>query len=404
MLNALPGWALLLLGAGIAGLLTYLLTFGIIALCRKLGWVEPIVPGKIHTEPKPRVGGLAIYLSFLVISLLLYAPLLASEQGQTEIIFGQTYPKELVIYSLFLLASLLIVVVHVYDDIKGLKALPKLIAQSVAVLIMLGPGLERFHGVLFFGVNNPLVAAGNIDNPALPWYAQSELTLFIREPVVSWLAIPAVLFTWFWFTGMMNAVNWIDGMDGLAGGIVAITGLFITVISWIMNQQTIAVLAAIFTGAVAGFLPHNWKPAKIIMGDSGSQFLGLALAMLSVMGGVKFALVLMILGIPILDVALVVLHRIRRGQHPMQRDLLPLHARQTHIQYRLLFGGLDARQVCYVLYGVTFTLGVLALILPHIYKIVGFALVGIVMFSLLAWSRYLQDQREARTQPESLGS
>ncbi len=258
-----------------------------------------------------------------------------------------------------------------------MKPLPKLIAQTVAVLILLGPGLHAFHGVLFFGIHNPFVHGSAAYNPALPWYRQPTLTLFIREPVVSWLAIPAVLFTWFWIVGMMNAINFIDGLDGLAAGIVAITGLFITIISWSLQQYSIALLAAIFTGAVAGFLPHNWNPARIIMGDSGA----------------KFALILMLLGIPILDVALVMIHRIMRGQHPMQRDLLPLHARFTHLHYRLLFGGLNPRQVCLVLYAATCTLGILALALPSFYKFVGILLVEGIMVGLLRWSAYLQKRK-----------
>lgn len=393
-LPALPSGIVLALGGVVAFLLTYILTFGVIAVCHKRGWVEPIKEGKIHTRPLARIGGVGIYIAFLLASLTLYAPFLMANHPQMEQIFGHAIPKELVIYALFVVASLLIVIVHVYDDIKGLKPLPKLLAQTVAVLILLGPGLHAFHGVLFFGVNNPFVGDNAVANPALPWYQQPELTLFIHKPEVSWLAVPAVLFTWFWFAGMMNAINFIDGLDGLAAGISAIVGLFIAIISWKLGQYSIAVLAAIFTGATAGFIPHNWNPSKIIMGDSGSQFLGIALAMLAIMGGAKFALVLMILGIPILDIALVALNRVRRGQHPMQRDMLPLHARQTHIQYRLLFGGLNARQVCYLLYGITATLGLLALSMPRIYKFIGFGIVGLVMLSLLWWSTRLQDKRE----------
>jgi len=275
-----------------------------------------------------------------------------------------------------------------------------LIAQTCAVLIIMGPGLHIFHGVLFFGVNNPFVQGGIGCDPALPWYQQPVLTLFICQPDVTWLAIPAVLFTWFWISGMMNAINFIDGLDGLAGGIVAIVGLFIVIISWQLGQYSIAILSAIFTGAVAGFLPHNWNPAKIIMGDTGSQFLGMALAVLAVMGGAKFALILMILGIPILDIAWVMFNRLRRGQNPMKSDILQLHYRKTHLHYRLLFGGLNARQICYVLYSVTFIFGSLALGLPRIYKFVGFALVGVVMASLLFWSSRLQNKREKEKQQE----
>ncbi len=394
LFSALPNTLLLLLGGISAFLLTYLFTFGVIYLCRKLGFLDAVEERKVHKKPVPRLGGVAIFAAFLVISLIFYAPSLTLQEAHIEIIFGHAYPKELVIYILFLLASILIVAVHAYDDVRGLKPLPKLIAQTCAVLLLLGPGFHAFHGVLFFGVNNPFVHGTPPQNPA--WYQQPELTLFIHHADVSLLAIPAVLFTWFWIVGMMNTINFIDGLDGLATGIVAITGLFITVISWAMGQNSIAILSTIFTGAVAGFLPHNWSPAKIIMGDSGSQFLGIALAVFAVMGGAKFALILMILGIPILDIAWVMVNRMRRGQHPMKFDILYLHYRHTHLHYRLLFGGLNARQICYILYGVTFIFGLLALELPHLYKFAGFALVGVTMMALLMWSTQLQKRHQKK--------
>lgn len=120
----------------------------------------------------------------------------------------------------------------------------------------------------------------------------------------------------------------------------------------------------------------------------------LCLAVLAVIGGAKFALILMILGIPILDIAWVAVNRIRRGQNPMKFDILHLHYRKTHLHYRLLFGGLDARQICAVLYSVTCIFGLLALELPRVYKFVGFALVGIVMVALLWWSTQLQNKKE----------
>lgn len=383
LLLQVPPGIRLLLGGIIAFGLTYLLTFGVIAYSKKMGWVEKPTPGKIHTVTRPRLGGVGIFVAFLIVSLVFYTPTLSAGHPPVEKIFGQYYPKELVVYALFILASILTVVVNVYDDIRGMKPLPKLIAQTVAVLILLGPGFHVFHGVLFFGVHNP--------------FGSGELTLFIHEPVVSLLTIPAVIFTWFWITGMMNAVNWLDGLDGLAAGIVAITGLFITIISFMLHQYTIATLSAIFTGAVAGFLPHNWNPARIIMGDSGSQFLGIALAVLSVMGGAKFALMLMVLGIPILDTAFVIGHRLLRGQSPLQRDELPLYKRATHLHYRLLYGGLSVHQVCLVFYGVTFLFGFFALSLPPLDKFLGFAAVGVAMAFLLIWSNRLLDKTRTGT-------
>ncbi len=173
-------------------------------------------------------------------------------------------------------------IVHAYDDILGLGPWPKLIAQTMAVIIILGPWIDgTFHGILLFTFNNPF----GVEHftPNLPWYREPTLFLVVQNSDIALAAIPAILFTWFWTVGMMNTVNWIDGMDGLATGVVGITALFITLISFMLQQYSIAVLSAIFTGAVFGFLPHNWNPAKIFMGDTGSMFLGLALAVLSLL-------------------------------------------------------------------------------------------------------------------------
>lgn len=363
----------LLLGGVCAFILAYLFTFVVIALSRRAGWLDMPAERRVHKLPVPRLGGVAIFLSFVVTSATLYVTIYGLQQ------------KEVVTYWLFLLASFLIVAVHAYDDVKGLKPLPKLIAQTLSVLIILGPFNGKFNGVLLFGFSNPFRAAAPFHG-AIPWYRQPELTLFIHHPDITWLAIPAVLFTWFWMVGMMNTVNFIDGLDGLATGVVAITGVFITIISWMLGQQSIAILAAIFTGATLGFLPHNWNPAKIFMGDTGSQFLGLGLAVLSIIGGAKIALALMVLGIPILDVAVVAINRIRRGQHPLHYD-------KTHLHHRFLATGLSVRQICYVMYGLTILFGILALDLPRIYKPIGLLLVGLTMAGLIVWMDYRQRKR-----------
>jgi len=360
-----------LMGGAVAFLVTYLLTFGVIAWCRRAGWLDrPTVERRrLHKKAVPRLGGVAMFLSFVLVSLVVYATNLSQDVQQGD---------ELVRYWLLLAACTLIVIVHTYDDIKGLKPLPKLIAQTVAVVIVLGPFAGHFHGTFFFGFSNPFFHHNN-----LPWYSESILTLFIHNTAITWLAIPAILLTWFWIAGMMNTVNLIDGSDGLATGVVGLTGLFITIISWTLDQYSIAILSAIFTGAVLGFLPHNWHPAKVFMGDSGSQFLGLGLAVLSIIGGAKVALALMLLGIPILDVAVVMIGRIRRGQSPLHFDL-------NHLHHRLLATGLTVQQICYVFYSFTFLFGVLALFLSRIYKLLGLGLVGITMIALFIWIDYRQ--------------
>ena len=380
------GVVALLIGGVSAFLLAYVLTFGVRACSYKLGWLDQPSPRRVHTKAVPRLGGIAIFLAFVIASLLFYAPGLPDPKAQNN---------EIVIYWLLIAAATLIVLVHAYDDIRGLKPLPKLIAQTIAVLIILGPWDGVFHGILLFTFNNPFGAIHMSAN--LPWYRQPTFLLFLppatisQLPAIGFTAIPAVLLTWFWTAGMMNTVNWIDGMDGLAAGVVGITGLFITLISFMLGQQSIAVLAAIFTGATFGFLPHNWHPARIFMGDSGAMFLGLGLAVLSIMGGAKLALALMVLGVPILDVAIVIINRIRRGQSPTHYD-------KTHLHHRLMATGLSVRQICYVIYSLAIMFGLLALGLSgihnaHLYKFIGLGLVGITMAVLIIWIDYRQRQR-----------
>ncbi len=379
---------LLFVGGTCAFLLSYVFILGIVVFFRKTGWVRPAEPSR-SPDRVPRLGGLGIYLAFVLASLVFYI----HDPNLSQ--------KEKAIYWLFLIGSALIVLVHAYDDVKPLKPLPKLFAQTLAVIIIMGPFINnmgpffhgsqanwlngQFNGVLLFGFSNPFQTV-QVMTPGLPWYQQPVITLFIHSPDISWLVIPAVLFTWFWMVGMMNTVNLIDGVDGLAGGVVAITGICITLISWRLEQYTIATLAAIFTGATLGFLLHNWHPSRIIMGDSGSQFLGIGLAVLSIMGGAKLALALMVLGIPILDVAVVMINRVRRGQSPLHYDT-------THLHHRLKATGLSPRQICYLFYAFTAFFGILALNLVPIYKLVGIALVIVTMVVVIMWIDYRQRQR-----------
>lgn len=391
LLPPLPvsGLAMLIIGGAAAFLLVYLLAFGVKALCFKLGWLDYPEERRVHTRPTPRLGGVAIFLGFVIASLFLYPP------GSSN---------EAIIYWLLLAAATLIVVVHAIDDVIGLKPLPKIIAQTAAALLMLGTWNGMFNGVLLFSFNNPFGRAHAA--PDLPWFLQPTIYLFIHplSPIahaaITLAAIPAVLLTWFWIVGMMNTVNWVDGMDGLAAGVVAIAGLFITLISFMLGQESIAILCAIFTGATLGFLPHNWNPAKIFMGDSGAMFLGLVLAVLSIMGGAKLASALMILGVPVLDVAQVIINRIRRGQRPWLYD-------KSHLQHRLMATGLSVRQICYVLYGFSFIFGLLAFLLSgvqtngHLLKFLGIGVVALAMVGLIVWIDYRQRQRGVRIRLDS---
>jgi len=385
--QSLSDLLLLLFGGATAFLLSYVLMFGVRSLSREMNLIRPVEPER-KQDRRVRLGGVAIYLAFVVASLIFYI------NNSALYVSHNQYHDEATMYWLFLAASAVVVLVNAYDDVRPLKPLSKLLAQSVAVIIMMGPFIDGlFHGVLLFGFSNPFQASQY--SSVLPWYQQAIVTIFINRPEISLLAIPAILFTWFWMVGMMNTVNWIDGSDGLAGGVVAITGVFIAIISWRMEQDTIAILSAVFTGAVLGFLPHNWNPAKILMGDSGSHFLGLGLAVLSIIGGAKVALALMVMGLPIVNIAVVIINRIRQGRRPWQYDA-------THLHDRLRIAGFNPRQICYVFYALTTIFGILALYLFHFYKLIGIALVVLTMAALIVWIDHRQQKRGAPVnQPDS---
>src|SRR6266852_944429 len=358
----------LLVGGATAFVLALALTFAVRAFCYKVGWLDRPAARRVHKKAVPRLGGVAMFLSFVVVAILFYAP------------GAKSNPTEISIFWLLIVASTFIVIVHTFDDIIGLKPRTKLIAQTIAAIIVMGPWIPTFRGVLLYTFSNPFY------HLPLPFFHEPNIFLFMQHADFSLLAIPAVLLTWFWTVGMMNTVNLIDGLDGLATGVVGITALFITITSFIQGQQSIAILAAIFTGAVFGFLPLNWNPATIFMGDGGSMFLGLGLAVLSIMGGAKLALALMVLGLPILDLAVVAINRIRRGQSP-------LHYEKTHLHYRMMATGLSVKQICLLFYGLTLMFGLLALNLSRIYKFVGLGLVGLTMLVLIIWIDYRQRQQ-----------
>ena len=304
------------LGFALAAALTCGFSLIVAAVCRRLRIFDQPAPRRVHTHPVPRLGGLAIFLSFVVVSLLLYHPANGYEAH---------------VYAGLLGAAVLVVAVMAYDDIRGLPPLPRLGVQTLAAGIAMFPAA---HGTLIEVIHNPLVAAD---------HSRTFLPLVIAIP-----------FTWFWIVGMMNTINWVDGLDGLAGGVVTITALVMAAISWLLGQHTTALLCAVLAGATLGFLPLNWHPARLFMGDSGAMFLGLALAVLANVGGAKLATMLLLLGLPILDTARVIVRRVRHGHSP-------LHFDRSHLHHRLLSGGLSQRQIVTLFYLVTASFGAITI-------------------------------------------
>ncbi len=287
---------------------------------------EPGDARRVHTVAVPRIGGIAMFLGFLVgIGITLVLPV-------------DRFSEEVERLLLLVIGATVIVVAMFYDDVIGLGPVTKLVIQiSVAILVVAPRIHDQQSGIVIEQFNLPFL--GTISLP---------------------LAL-AFLFTIFWIVGMMNALNWSDGLDGLAATIAlsASTVLFLHTFFWPRGnpQFTISLLAIALCGAIIGFLPANWHPGRIIMGDTGAMFLGFALATTSIIGGAKIATALLALGVPIVDMAWVILSRVIRGRSPMSPD-------RGHLHHRLLDAGWSQPQIVITYGAITLFTGVLGLLLP----------------------------------------
>ena len=284
----------------------------------KVGAIDvPKDARRMHKTPIPRLGGLAIFLGFMI-SVILFVPIRGDREMQS-----------------ILLGAVIIVVLGVVDDIMALPAMLKFVVQIVAALI------PTLNGVIVRAVSNPNIFSEN------PYW------------VLDWLSIPVTVL---WIVAVTNSVNLIDGLDGLANGVSAISATTVLVISLIASEAQVALVMAALVGASVGFMPYNQNPAKMFMGDTGATFLGYILATMSIQGLFKFYAVIsfvvpfLILGLPIFDTAFAFTRRIAHGQSPM-------HADRSHIHHRLIDLGLNQKQAVATLYVISAILGLSAVVL-----------------------------------------
>ena len=284
----------------------------------KVGAIDvPKDARRMHKKPIPRLGGLAIFIGFML-SVMLFVPIRGDRQMQS-----------------ILLGAVIIVVLGVVDDIMALPAMLKFVVQIVAALI------PTLSGVVVEAVSNPNIFS---DNPY--W-------------VLDWLSIPVTVI---WIVAVTNSVNLIDGLDGLANGVSAISATTVLVIALLTSEAQVALVMAALVGASVGFMPYNQNPAKMFMGDTGATFLGYILATMSIQGLFKFYAVIsfvvpfLILGLPIFDTAFAFTRRIAHGQSPM-------HADRSHIHHRLIDMGLNQKQAVATLYVISAILGLSAVVL-----------------------------------------
>ena len=304
-----------ILALGVSMLLSFLLTPLVKRLAYRIGAVDvPKDKRRMHNHPIPRLGGLAIFVGF-VIAVLLFA----SPDRQLRGV---------------LLGACLIVAVGVVDDSHPLGAGIKFILQIVAALIAV------WHGVVIQAIANPLPFGGPYWN----------------------FGVMAVPITVVWIVAVTNSVNLIDGLDGLADGVSTIAALTMLIIALLMGSMEMAVICAALVGSCIGFIPYNRNPAKIFMGDTGATFLGYILATVSVAGLFKlyaiisFIVPFIILGFPIFDTASAFTRRILKGQNPMKAD-------RSHTHHKLIDMGMNQKQAVATLYMVAGVLGLCAVMI-----------------------------------------
>ena len=301
----------------LAGVLSYFFTPPVKRFAHKVGAIDvPKDNRRMHKEPIPRLGGLAIFGGFLC----------------SILVFGQLDQTMLCV----LLGATIIVALGIFDDVLALGAKLKFIVQIIAAAIPVCVG----------GLQISLFTNLNPFSDAPFWH-------------LGFLAVPVTII---WIVGITNAVNLIDGLDGLAVGVSSIAAITMLAVALLTDNMAIAITMAALTGACIGFMPYNLNPAKIFMGDTGSTFLGYMLATVSIMGLFKFYAVIsfavpfLILGLPIFDTANAIIRRLAEGRSPMSPD-------RGHVHHKLIDMGFNQKQAVAILYAISATLGLTAVVL-----------------------------------------
>ena len=302
---------------------------------------------KIHKQPIPLLGGAAVYLSF-VIALLAYLQL-----GHPNF---DIVPQKF--FLAVILGGLVLILGGAFDDKFNLPPKILWLFPALASLIIVWSGI----GVGITFLSNPF---GN------PIRLDYHFTFYILH-----FSLPAI-FIWLWMMGMTFTTKLLDGLDGLCAGISLIGALTLFALSLTprLNQPITATIAIIFTGSLAGYLVYAFHPASIFLGEGGSTFLGFMLGVLSVILGGKIATALLVMGIPILDVAWVIVRRLWYGSSPFSGD-------RKHLHFRLLDVGLSHRQAVLVLYLITAVFGSVAVFLQSFGKLIALVILFFVMLAL----------------------
>lgn len=340
----------------IAFLLAFITAFVItpytIRLAQKVGAVDYPNDRRINKKPMPRLGGLAVIAGFMVSAIYLIITMSIekkvnfAEEGLNRKLIG------------CLLGAIILGITCYIDDVKDIKPLVKLAGQVIAAIVVVSSGVL-------------------IDNFTIPF---KENNVMLNE-------VFSFVLTVGWIVGITNAINLIDGLDGLSSGITLISCISLLIIFALNESPLIAIiLITALAGAIVGFLPYNFNPAKTFIGDVGSNFMGFAIAVISILGVAKTytAIVIIapiiVLALPIFDTLWAIVRRIVKTKSIKG----VFKADKGHLHHRLMAKGYTQKQAVLILYGITATLGMVAIILldSGIWKALSFALLVVVFVAL----------------------
>ncbi len=315
-------------------------------LAYKIGAVDIPEERKVHDHPIPRMGGLAIFYGFLI-------AILSCSVVDTQL-------------KGILIGSLIIVALGIVDDVKQLCAKIKFLIQIVTAVIVV------CHGVVIEYVSVPE---------------------FVNESGILSLGVFAIPITILWIVGVTNAVNLIDGLDGLAVGVSSIATFSLFFIAILAGEMQVAIITAALAGGCLGFLPYNFNPAKIFMGDTGSTFLGYILSIVCVQGLFKgyvvisFIIPFLILGLPLFDTGFAIIRRIWNKKPIMAPD-------RGHLHHKLMDMGFSQKQTVAILYIITSILALSAVVVLEVGAYTAAVLViTIFAFAFFAYKVYSHNHK-----------
>ncbi len=318
----------------------------------RLGIVADPGGRRRHAGRIPKLGGVAVFAAWLAGVGLIYWLLPPAEPNDALRLRG------------VVVGSFVVVIGGLLDDRYDLPPWAQFFIQLLGVLIAI------LHIIFIEVFTNPLPSTALWE--AIPLFRVDDNGVWV------WLWRPlALLFTAFWIVGMINAVNFLDGLDGLAAGVCLIAAAFFAYHSYRLDQVTVPLFPLALAGALLGFLAFNFAPARVFLGSAGAYFLGYQMATLSILSPAKLSTALLVMAVPIIDVAWQIVSRIRHGRHPMRGD-------RGHLHFRLSDRGLPTARIVLGYYVVAILFGLIAILVASpLMKVAMLVALSAAVFALL---------------------